>query len=309
MNYKVVQWAMDDAPMTLTGSGKPDTTARHVLQVLAETAREDGSNSFQSIPTIEYRTGYDRRTIQRAFKRLELAGLISQTGLKYGTKVWKLSIWLHRPASDREAIQEDVERSREAAAERQRKSRARRVTHSGSVTPDAEGCTCHALQVRDVTHSECVSHGRKAAVSIREPEKNRNPTVPADRSPTDMSKKAAAPPSLRSGGLPLIGMADHLPPEDVPPVVGTATIPGQADLAARFWTSEIGDRCEAALSGKLSPEALDHLVEEMDRLKRHHMQGCDRCQRRTSPCDAGAPLVAAWAQLGGLGHRVAQAPF
>ena len=62
-----VTWAMDHAPMPRTEKGKPDTTARHVLQALAEHASPTGTDAHPSVLRIQYRTGYDRTTVQRAW--------------------------------------------------------------------------------------------------------------------------------------------------------------------------------------------------------------------------------------------------
>ncbi|MBB5118708.1 helix-turn-helix domain-containing protein [Streptomyces eurocidicus] len=97
MSNEAVKWAMDDAPMLRTDKGKPDTTARHVLQALAEHAHKDGSNAHPSLLRIQYRTGYDRRTVQRAQRRLEDAGLISANGAVRGCTRWKLHLEKRRP--------------------------------------------------------------------------------------------------------------------------------------------------------------------------------------------------------------------
>ena len=162
---------MDDAPMLLTDKGKPDSTARHVLQVLAEHAHKDGSGAHPSVLRIQYRTGYDRRTVQRALRRLEGAGLIVADGMVRGCTRWRLALSVRRPSSDWEVLEAQEAAEREAAAERKRRSRSRRVTHSECVTEDdvthsnsvtSGGVThsasgCHALKQRDVTHSECVT--------------------------------------------------------------------------------------------------------------------------------------------------------
>lgn len=162
---------MDDAPMLRTSTGKPDTTARHILWALAEHAHEDGTNAFPSVLRIQYRTGFDRRTVQRALRRLEDAGLIVPDGTVRGCTRWRLAMELRRPPSDWEELEAEEEAGRASAAERQRRSRAKRVTHSDDVTvthsgdvtvTDADDVTdpCHALQVRTsrtlsahVTHS------------------------------------------------------------------------------------------------------------------------------------------------------------
>ena len=166
MSNEAVTWAMDDAPMLRTEKGKPDTTARHVLQALAEHAKSDGTNSHPSVLRIQYRTGYDRTTVQRALRRLESGALIVRDGTTEGRARWKLAMELHRPESDWADLEREEDDFRTAAAERKRRSRSKTVTHSESVTvtgvkgvtvTDAESVTAdvtdstpsrHALKVR-----------------------------------------------------------------------------------------------------------------------------------------------------------------
>lgn len=153
MSHEAVTWAMDDAPMLLTDKGKPDTTARHVLQVLAEHANKQGANARPSLMRIQYRSGYDRRTVQRALRRLEDARLIQPTGVVNGCTVYRLALATKRPAGDWAALEKEENRQREVDAERQRRYRSRgRVTDANAVTvTDAESVTPddrHALSVR-----------------------------------------------------------------------------------------------------------------------------------------------------------------
>jgi hypothetical protein len=171
---------MDDAPMLRTPSGKPDSTSRHVLQALAEHASKTGTNAHPSVTRLQYRTGYDRRTVQRALRRLEDAKLIVRDGMVQDRIKYKLSMHLLRDASDWVELEREEAASREAAAERKRRSRAKRVTHSNDVTvTDAESVTNpdvthsesgrHALEVRDVTHFKSGRHALSAAVTTNQP--------------------------------------------------------------------------------------------------------------------------------------------
>lgn len=142
MSNEAVKWAMDDAPMLRTDKGKPDTTARHVLQVLAEHASSKGTNSHPSVLRIQYRTGYDRTTVQRALRRLEAGKLIAKDGTVESRTRWALAMHLVRPASDWEALEREEDDFRAAAAERKRRSRNKSVTHSTPVTvTDANAVT------------------------------------------------------------------------------------------------------------------------------------------------------------------------
>jgi DNA-binding transcriptional ArsR family regulator len=162
---------MDDAPMPRTEKGKADTTARHVLQALAEYASPAGTGAYPSVLRIQYRTGYDRTTVQRALRRLEKAGLIAKDGTKEGRTRYKLAMELRRPATDWTDLEREEDEFRAAAAERKRRSRAKGVTHAESVTvTDAEGVTVtHGESVTaDVTHSASVRHALKVRPSRTE---------------------------------------------------------------------------------------------------------------------------------------------
>ncbi|NUP24133.1 MAG: helix-turn-helix domain-containing protein [Streptomyces sp.] len=162
MSNEAVKWAMDDAPMLLTDKGRPDTTARHVLQALAEHAHKDGTNAHPSVRRLQYRTGYDERTVRRALRRLEGGNLIKADGTVRSCTRWTLALHLVRPESDWTDLEVAEELFRAAAAERKRRSRAKAVTHSASVTvthsDDVTGEMSHTLRPA-VTHSECVTEG------------------------------------------------------------------------------------------------------------------------------------------------------
>jgi hypothetical protein len=197
---------MDDAPMLQTDKGKPDTTARHVLQVLAEHASKTGTNARPSLMRIQYRSGYDRRTVQRALRRLEAAGLITPTGVISGCTVYRLSMGTTRPASDWKELEAEEARQRDVDAERQRRYRSRsRVTDANAVTvTDAESVTAderHALSVRtsrtqnpDVTDATppepSVEHVREPSLSSRVPQQPIEPPAPVERETVASTDKA-----------------------------------------------------------------------------------------------------------------------
>lgn len=153
LSYQAVEWAMKKAPMLLTDKGKPDTTARYVLAALGEHAKSDGTQARPSIATIRYYTGYDRRTVQRALRRLEEGGLIESVGTVRGCTNYTLAVSLVRPESDWVEIEADEQRFRDAAAERKRKSRAAPVTHSECVTVTHSDDVTDDSNEADVTHS------------------------------------------------------------------------------------------------------------------------------------------------------------
>ncbi|MFJ3839423.1 helix-turn-helix domain-containing protein [Streptomyces sp. NPDC090054] len=195
---------MDDAPMLRTPAGKFDTTARHVLQAMAEHADAKGKNCHPSVTRVQYRTGFDRRTVQRAQRRLEDAKLIVRDGTVQDRIKYRLSMNLLRDASDWEALEREEAGSREAAMERKRRSRARHVTHSNDVTvTDANDVTepdvthsksgRHALEMRDVTHFKAGRHAPSAAVTTNEPPEEPPATHMAGASSSTRGPQGLAP--------------------------------------------------------------------------------------------------------------------
>ncbi|MEU8902136.1 helix-turn-helix transcriptional regulator [Streptomyces mirabilis] len=196
--------------MPRTEKGKPDTTARHVLQVLAEHASPAGTDAHPSVLRIQYRTGFDRVTVQRALRRLEKAGLIVKDGIREGRTRYKLAMELSRPATDWSDLEREEDDFRAAAAERKRRSRSKGVTHAESVTvTDEEGVTVtHGECVTDdVTHSKSVRHALKVRSSRTE--RSPNHQQPSDNQLLKDSSPAAgreeqpapaAPAVIRSGG-------------------------------------------------------------------------------------------------------------
>lgn len=122
MSYEAVKWALYDAPMPLTDTGRPDTTARAVLVVLAEHADAQGLNAYPSPDRISLATGHDERTCRRALTRLSAAQLIHADGVsRVGTARWKLAMEQQRPESDIEAA--EARRRAESAARQARRKR------------------------------------------------------------------------------------------------------------------------------------------------------------------------------------------
>ena len=191
-----MNWAMDDAPMLRTEKGKPDTTARHVLQVLGEHARPDGTNAHPSILRMQFRTGYDRTTVQRALRRLEKAGLIRRNGSVDGRTRWQLAMDLIRPKTDWSDLEREEDDFRAAATERKRRSRSKGVTHSTPVTvTDSKGVTVTDAEsvTADVTDSTPSRHALKVRPS-------RTQRRPNHQQPSDnqLQKDSCAPPAHES---------------------------------------------------------------------------------------------------------------
>ncbi|MFB6776544.1 helix-turn-helix domain-containing protein [Streptomyces sp. NPDC056352] len=202
--------------MPRTEKGKPDTTGRHVLQVLAEYAQPDGSNSHPSVLRIQYRTGYDRTTVQRALRRLEAAGLIRRAGSVDGRTRWQLAMEMVRPKSDWTDLEREENDFRAAAAERKRRSRSKGVTGAESVTvtdskgvtvTDAESVTAdvtdftpsrHALNAQPSRTERRPNHQQPSVNQLHKdsssPAAQEDPSAPASATKAT-SKPAAAKPA------------------------------------------------------------------------------------------------------------------
>ncbi|MEU9218825.1 helix-turn-helix domain-containing protein [Streptomyces sp. NPDC048376] len=215
MSTEAVTWAMDHAPMPRTEKGKPDTTARHILQVLAEHASPTGTGAHPSVLRIQYRTGYDRTTVQRAMRRLEKGGLIAKDGTVESRTRWKLAMELRRPATDWGDLEREEDEFRAAAAERKRRSRSKGVTHAESVTvTDSEGVTVTDGEsvTADVTHSTPSRHALKVRPSRTE--RRPNHQQPSDNQLLKDSSPAAEPDEQQAHTAPVqtkssSGKKDH----------------------------------------------------------------------------------------------------
>jgi hypothetical protein len=127
MSYEAVQWAMYDAPMLRTSAGEPDVTARFVLVVRAERADKNGRDTYAGPDDVARATGYDERTVRRADRRLEKAGLLIRDGRsRHGTVRWHLDMKQKQSGSEPSPIEDRVERQRKTNAERQQRFRDRR---------------------------------------------------------------------------------------------------------------------------------------------------------------------------------------
>lgn len=133
MSWQAVQWALHRAPMLRTSAGKFDATARFVLTAVAEHAdTSQPPRAHPSLALLRYTTGLDMKTVQRALARLAAGGLIETVGVRGdGVTEWALHTNLARPASDREAIDAEVQDHRDR--DRRRKQTAR---SSGALNPD-----------------------------------------------------------------------------------------------------------------------------------------------------------------------------
>ncbi len=155
-----MKWALYSAPMLTTAAGKPDSTSRQVLVVLAEHADDQGKGAYPSPVRISHATGLDDRTVERAVRRLELGGLISRDGFgRNGCIRWKLTMSLARPASDLEDLEAAADSRRADAARRQARRRSRIAVDVSRTQSALQPTDQPASECDDggcVTHSECV---------------------------------------------------------------------------------------------------------------------------------------------------------
>jgi len=251
VSYQAVEWAVRDAPMLLTDKGKPDTTARHVLAVLAEAAHSDGSEARPAVVTMQYRTGYDRRTIQRALRRLESGGLIRAEGTKFDCTIYRLAMHLKRPASDLEDLKAEEMRQKELDAERQRRSRARRVTHSDDVTVTDAECVTEP----DVTDADDVSHALSVPTS-----RILRPDV-TDATPPNPSFEPSGEPSLLSSTLASVIPEPRAVPDEKREII--AALPKDNDDAAKVveaWLAARGRGRNPAAEANVRKSASEFLA-------------------------------------------------
>lgn len=153
MSYQAVKWALGESPMLLTDKGKNDASARAVLCSLAEHATEHGTNSHPSVLRIQFETGYDERTVQRALDRLVSAKLVEQTGVTFsGTIIWKLDMSRVRPVDEWELMKARAEEKKASEAARVKAYRDRKTSASDEgedeSRTDTESVRTDSLTVR-----------------------------------------------------------------------------------------------------------------------------------------------------------------
>lgn len=224
MSYEAVRWAMYDAPMLLTAAGKPDTVARFVLIARAERADKHGRNTYAGPADLIQSTGYDERTIQRADRRLEEAGLLVRDGYSHVNTVrWRLDMARKRAADDPIAVAR-LERRREADKARQQRLRDRRKSGDltaeivESIEPDVSSktrvtdseCVTSRISNPDVTDSVSGRHGRNAPqTTLRTTLRTTQGTAPGGTLPPDPLRR---PPPPASANEPQRSLTEPLTP-------------------------------------------------------------------------------------------------
>ncbi|MFE7869746.1 hypothetical protein ACFUYE_05275 [Micromonospora humida] len=126
MSYEAVKWALYDSPMLYTDAGRPDTTARAILVAHCERVDKHGKGSYPGPAALIDATGYDERTIDRAERRLQAAGLLVSRGISHlGTAKWDVDMTKRRTDSAQGQSEARVARRRAQDAARQRSRRER----------------------------------------------------------------------------------------------------------------------------------------------------------------------------------------
>ncbi|MEU0883655.1 hypothetical protein ABZ345_34060 [Lentzea sp. NPDC005914] len=165
--YAPFEWAKT-VPLLMRGNGTPDTTAHHVLLVMATFADPDGTNVRPSVATLTKESHFAKqRTTLDALRRLEDEKLIVRTGeMTGGTVVWKLNYELEFDSdSVADEFDDRFERERKKQAERSQRYRdAKRARHAAverdadaSVTPQ-RGVTSRSTEAsRHAAVEHCVT--------------------------------------------------------------------------------------------------------------------------------------------------------
>lgn len=131
MSWSAMRWAIEQAPVLLTAAGRQNSTAAHVLAVLAYHANNDWL-AWPSSERIRLETGLSVSTIRDALAALESGGLIEREDGEQDVR-WRLRSEQQRPVPIRVQVAEAVEQRKAANRTRQ----ARRRSGDGAVTPGA----------------------------------------------------------------------------------------------------------------------------------------------------------------------------
>lgn len=218
MSYEAVKWAMDDAPMLLTPAGKPDSTARYVLAARAERASADGTDTHAAITDVMWRTGYDERTVRRAERRLEAAGLMVPAGMTHwGTPRWNLDMSKVRTAEERAAFEAAYEAEKLAEAARKRVFRAtKKAAPEGppadveeSARPDSNSGRPDSKSGRPDANS--AASGRSAPLTTLEPPGN-HPEPPSGGTLPPDPLRPGAPAEHRNESETFLSSGEQEPP-------------------------------------------------------------------------------------------------
>lgn len=208
MSLEALRWALEQAPIPPSRSGKPNGVAAGVLISLAWHADRHGANSYPSVERIQLESRYGATAVRAALTVLEEAGLIARDGQgPTGTTKWRLDLTTEREQSITEEL--DLATKARRAADRQRQKNRRAVTPPDGVTqmPILTVVTSpDGVTTGDVTPSGGVM-SRRLAVDVTPPdgpEQSLNSPRTKDR-----GHAAPAPPATRGA----FGTTDRPPNE------------------------------------------------------------------------------------------------
>lgn len=182
-SHRIEKWARSIPVGFIVNKRGVDTSARHVLLILALHADNTTALAWPSQQTISEHTGLSEKTVSRCLTRLAYLGLITHVGAR-GAKQWLLRLDARTEAPDIRAEQQ--ERRRQGTAERMRRMRSRRLSGEG-VTRHLS-VTCDALSVR---HSADVTHQTTGGDALSVPRTTKE-QLPKTELPKDAAPDAAA---------------------------------------------------------------------------------------------------------------------
>lgn len=158
-----IRWAKS-VPTIRRANGRVDSTAHHVLLVLATYAKRDGTDARPGLDLLADDCYLTPAAVADALDRIKGAGLISEAAnLTGGTTVWRLHLEIANDGPSR--VDEHVEQRRIADRERQRRHRQRQAeerSRHGMADRDSHGPVERDVTVSDgvtVTVPDTVSHG------------------------------------------------------------------------------------------------------------------------------------------------------
>lgn len=158
MGWPAMKWATEQAPILLTAKNRRNSTAAHVLLILAYHSNNDWA-AWPSLERIQAETGLSESTIRDALTALETGRLIEREEVD-GVTQWKLDGDRRREVSIQEEVQEAMLQRKEKDRARQEKHRAKhRVTVSAGVTVTLET----TVTEDDVTPRTTVTSHRTSA--------------------------------------------------------------------------------------------------------------------------------------------------
>lgn len=262
--FEPVRWA-ESVPLLLRGNGTPDTTAHHVLLVMATYADPDGTNIRPSLATLTKKSHLTKqRTTTDALRRLEDAKLIIRSGeLTGGTVVWRLNYDL--PIDVDTTAEEFAERrARELAKQAERQKRYRDKQRDA-----AQGHNASSRDASVERHAESDAAERRDANPLRDAPVERD--VTPQRGVTDAPVRRDVTPQRPSQpqvtpATPALDLPLDLPLTVGEPPAGAAAPSAQPIVGAWIdaYTQATGRKPNKSMLGQVGKEARQLLAELAD---------------------------------------------